>query len=381
VETVTMIAHELTRTIEAHGPLLSAYIATGGVESAGPRVGLYAHLRWKSVRPELEREGAPASLLDRVDALIEAAPRSHGTLAVVAAGERGILLARHLPRRPPYDRDAVTRWGPLPWLLPLLAQAQTLVPHVAVLASRAAAEIASRTAEPDAFERPAEVEVSGQGGPQLTRSKPGGWSQPRYQHRAEVLWEHNAAEVAANLAKVVDGDRPRFVAVAGDVRAVQLLRDESPKRVKELIEVVGGELGSIHEVLAAADRLVEATVAGDTRAVLDRFDEERGQRDRAADGVGPTLDALGMGQVETLLVVDRAGDDRTTWIGDRPEQLSPDRERLAAEGVAKPTEAPLVDAAVRAALGTSAAVRVLDPEAEDAPSEGIGGLLRFRVSP
>jgi hypothetical protein len=333
------------------------------------------------VRPELEREGAPASLLDPIDALIEAAPRSLGTLAVIASGERGIVLARHLPRRPPYDRDAVTRWGVLPWLLPLLAQAQTLVPHVAVLASRAAAEIASRTAEPDAFERPAEVEVSGRGGPQLTRSKPGGWSQPRYQHRAEVLWEHNAAEVAANLAKVVDGVRPRFVAVAGDVRAVQLLRDESPKRVQDLIQVVGGELGSIDEVLAAADRLVEATVAGDTRALLDRFDEERGQGDRAADGVRPTLDALGMGQVETLLVVDRAGDDRITWIGDRPELLSPDREQLAAEGVAEPTEAPLVDAAVRAALGTSAAVRVLDPDAEDAPSEGIGGLLRFRVSP
>jgi Bacterial archaeo-eukaryotic release factor family 2 len=376
-----MIAHELTRTIEAPGPLLSAYIATGGVESAGPRVGLYAHLRWKGVRPELEREGAPASLLDPIDTLIEAAPRSLGTLAVIASGERGIVLARHLPRRPPYDRDAVTRWGVLPWLLPLLAQAQTLVPHVAVLASRAAAEIASRTAEPDAFERPAEVEVSGRGGPQLTRSKPGGWSQPRYQHRAEVLWEHNAAEVAANLAKVVDGVRPRFVAVAGDVRAVQLLRDESPKRVQDLIQVVGGELGSIDEVLAAADRLVEATVAGDTRALLDRFDEERGQDDRAADGVRPTLDALGMGQVETLLVVDRAGDDRTTWIGDRPELLSPDREQLAAEGVAEPIEAPLVDAAVRAALGTSAAVRVLDPDAEDAPSEGIGGLLRFRVSP
>jgi hypothetical protein len=374
-----MIAHELTRTIETPGPYLSAYIGTGGVEQAGPRVGRFEHLHWKSVRRDLEREGAPAALLDQVDELIEAVPRGPGTLVVIASAERGIVLARHLPRPPPYDRETLARWGRLPWLLPLLRQAQTLVPHVAVLASRAAAEIASRTAEPDAFERPAELEVTGQAGPHLHRSSPGGWSQPRYQHKAEVLWERNAAEVANTLAKVVDRERPRFVAVAGEVRAVQLLRDESPKRVQELLQVVAGELRSIDEVLAEADRLLEATVAGDTRALLDRFDQERGQRDRASDGAGPTLDALSIGQADTLLLVDRAGDDRTAWIGDRPELLSTGRDRLSELGVAEPAEAPLADAAVRAAIGTGAAVRVLDPEAEDAPSEGIGALLRFRV--
>jgi hypothetical protein len=376
-----MIAQELSRTIEAPGPYLSAYIGTGPVEQAGPRVGMFEHLQWKSIRRDLEREGAPAPLLDPVDELIEAAPRSPGTLAVIASAKRGVVLARHLPLPPPYDRETVTRWGRLPWLLPLLRQAQTLVPHVAVLASRAAAEIASRAAEPEAFERPAETEVTGQAGPHLHRSSPGGWSQPRYQHKAEVLWERNAAQVANALVKVVDQERPRFVAVAGEVRAVQLLRDESPKRVLELLQVVGGELGSIDEVLAEADRLVEATVAGDTRALLDRFDQERGQRDRASDGVAPTLEALSMSQVDTLLLVDRAGDDRTAWVGDRPELLSTDRDLLTELGVAEPAEAPLTDAAVRAAIGTGAAVRVLDPETEDAPSDGIGAVLRFSVAP
>ena len=88
-----------------------------------------------------------------------------------------------------------------------------------------------------------------------------------------------------------------------------------------------------------------------------------------------------MGQVDTLLVVDRADDDRTAWIGDRPELLSPDRDQLIDEGVAAPIEAPLAGAAVRAALGTGAGVRVLDPEAEDTPSEGVGALLRFSLSP
>jgi hypothetical protein len=342
---------------------------------------MFEHLEWRSIRRDLEREGAPAPLLDPVDELIEDAPKSPGTLAVIASAERGIVLARHLPLPPPYDRDTLTRWGALPWLLPLLWQAQRLVPHVVVLASRAAAEIASRAAEPDAFERPAETEVTGEAGPHLHRSAPGGWSQPRYQHKAEVLWERNATQVANALAKVVDQVRPRFVAVAGDVRAVQLLRDESPKRVKELLEVVGGELRSIEEVLGEADRLVEATVASDTRALLNRFVQERGQYDRASDGVAPTLEALSMGQVDTLLLVDRPRDERTAWVGHRPELVSTDRDLLTELGVAEPAEAPLADAAVRAAIGTGAAVRVLDPETEDTPSDGIGALLRFSVPP
>jgi hypothetical protein len=88
-----------------------------------------------------------------------------------------------------------------------------------------------------------------------------------------------------------------------------------------------------------------------------------------------------MGQVDTLLLVDRAGDDRTAWVGDRPELLSTDRDLLTELGVAEPAEAPLADAAVRAAIGTGAAVHVLDPETENAPSEGIGGLLRFSLPP
>jgi hypothetical protein len=46
-------------------------------------------------------------------------------------------------------------------------------------------------------------------------------------------------------------------------------------------------------------------------------------------------------------------------------------------------EARLVDVAVRAALGTGAGVRVLDPAAPpgQAPSEGVGALLRFPLGP
>jgi hypothetical protein len=61
--------------------------------------------------------------------------------------------------------------------------------------------------------------------------------------------------------------------------------------------------------------------------------------------------------------------------------VAPDRDALATLGVAEPVEGRLVDVAVRAALGTGADVRVLDPggQAPSAPAEGLGGLLRFSV--
>jgi hypothetical protein len=68
----------------------------------------------------------------------------------------------------------------------------------------------------------------------IARSAPGGWSQRRFQQRAENAWEDNARGVAdevAHLARAIDA---RFVAVAGDVRAtaflVEHLPDASPHR-------------------------------------------------------------------------------------------------------------------------------------------------------
>jgi hypothetical protein len=48
---------------------------------------------------------------------------------------------------------------------------------------------------------------------------------------------------------------------------------------------------------------------------------------------------------------------------------------LAALGVDAPTEAPLVDVAVRAALATGSGVRVVP--AGDGPTGGLGAILRW----
>jgi Bacterial archaeo-eukaryotic release factor family 2 len=359
---------EIARLFDASGPFVSLYLATeGDVEQAAGRVAL----RWKNLRGGLLRDGVPAATLAAVDPLVEGSHTAGSTLAVIAAVD-GVLHSSSLPEPPP--RDAVVRHGALPDVLPLLAAAQAAVPHLAVLTDRTGADVAARVA--DGSER--SEHVTGRDDPHIHKPQAGGWSQPRYHHRAEALWESNAGEVAEALTRLVDQVRPRFVAAAGDVRALQLLREQAPKRVRELLKVVGGEYASLEAVFAEAEKLVAETVDADTEALLERFAEERGQADRAAEGAAATLAALSRSQVGTLLVTGPYVDDeRTAWFGPAPTDVGADRGALAALGVATPVEGRLVDVAVRGALGTGAAVRVVDPGRQAAPRDGLGALLRF----
>jgi hypothetical protein len=389
---------EIARVFEADGPFTSVYLDTeGDVEQAADRVAL----RWKNLRGSMLAAGVPEATVAAIDPLVEGSHMAGATLAVIAAVD-GPRYAANLPDPPP--RDTLLRHGALPDVVPLLAAAQAAVPHVAVLTDRTGADMAARGVADEAARA---ERVEGRVTPHLHKPQAGGWSQPRFHHRAEAIWESNASEVADALARLVDQVRPRFVAAAGDVRALQLLREQAPKRVRELLCVVGGELGALEAVFAEADKLAAATVEADNRALLDRFAEELGQAAtgaeggaQAVEGAAATLAALARGQVATLLLTGLFLDDRrTAWFGPAPTDVAADRDGLVGLGVPGPVEGRLVDVAVRAALGTGAEVRVLDPADETrsaegrgathdapappdhAPGEGLGALLRFPLGP
>jgi hypothetical protein len=389
---------EIARVFEADGPFTSVYMDTeGDVEQAADRVAL----RWKNLRGSMLAAGVPVATVAAIDPLVEGSYMAGATLAVIAAVD-GPRYAANLPDPPP--RDTLLRHGALPDVVPLLAAAQAAVPHVAVLTDRTGADMAARGVADEAARA---ERVEGRVTPHLHKPQAGGWSQPRFHHRAEAIWESNASEVADALARLVDQVRPRFVAAAGDVRALQLLREQAPKRVRELLCVVGGELGALEAVFAEADKLAAATVEADNRALLDRFAEELGQAAtgaeggaQAVEGAAATLAALARGQVATLLLTGLFLDDeRTVWFGPAPTDVAADRDALVGLGVPGPVEGRLVDVAVRAALGTGAEVRVLDPADETrsaegrgathdapappdhAPGEGLGALLRFPLGP
>jgi release factor family 2 len=271
------------------------------------------------------------------------------------------------------DDHADGWWGPLPRLLPILRLRQSTLPHVVVLIDRGGADLYAVRVEGPELHREVDPDVD-----PMARSKPGGWSQRRYQNRAENSWEQGAGDVAKELLAFVERVDPAVIIVAGDVRAVQFLRDALPPDVNDRVRVVegerprGGGAGGIPDDVADVirgerDRRFDEIVA--------KFDEEIGQDDLAVAGAEDTVAALARAQVEVLLVRDDADDEAEAWIGRDPTAIALAREDLEALGVDEPRNVRLLDALVRAALGTSASVRVLP--VGRGPRDGVAALLRW----
>jgi hypothetical protein len=361
-----LAAPDLAELVSLPGPFASVYLATeGAIENAAQR----AEQRWNTLRGELGRAGAPDDLLKSIDEHVaEAYLHGDGLAAVATAG-----AAPHIEhgREAPVADQAT--WASLPSLVPILHWRQSAPAYLTVLADRTGADLSVfRSGEPDVRRQ-----AGGDDHP-LAKSAPGGWSQGRFQQRAENTWENNADDVAAEVVALVERFDPRVVAVAGDVRAVELLQRALPSPVAERLAVIEGarsEDGSAAHVSAAISRLVQDAVEADTAEILDKFAEEMGQSDRAADGATATVAALAQAQVDVLLVEESPDRSRPALFGDEPTQVGLTPAELEAMGVSDPREAPLVDVAVRAALGTGAGVRVVP--GGTSLTDGLGAILRW----
>lgn len=368
---VAVLAEDLADLVRAEGPFASVYLTTQArIDNAAQQ----SMQRWKALRDDLVKAGAPDEVLHRIDPVVDDAHLHGETLGIVATAKGTVHVEHH---HAPPTRD-VGRWAPLPYVVPLIEWRQASPPYVVVVADRQGADLVAYHREGPGSQGNVvaiEREAGGQDFP-LRKPQPGGWSQRRYQERAENTWEHNADDVAKELVALVEQVGARLVVVAGDVRAVTLLRDALPAHVVELIREVGGGRsadGSERAIEAETERLVEQVVAEDTAAIIEKFREELGQGDRGVEGVGATLAALAMAQVEVLLLTDDPDDHRSAWFGPDPAVVGTSAEELRGLGTEAPQEGRLVDVAVRAALGTGAGVRVV----QGGPADGIGAILRW----
>jgi hypothetical protein len=360
---------DIAAVFDAPGPFVTVYLGTEpAVEHAAQQSGL----RWKTLRKQLEADGAPEAALEAIDPLVPDAHHEGRTLAVVA-NATGALLVHHEPEPPTRDFG---RLSSLPSVGPLLEWAQGALTHLVVLADRAGADIVVST--PGGKDEVQTVGLPSGDQPHLRKTHPGGWSQRRYQTRAENLWDRNAKEVADQVTGLVDEHDVRLVLVAGDVRALEKLRQHLPERVAGLVrEIEGGRAPGtdLDELADEVVKLVATTVAEDSVALLRTFKQERGQHDLATDGVAATLAALASAQVDTLLVHDDPDDTRTAWFGPGPGMVAEDSQTLRDLGVDRPEEGRLVDVAIRAAFTTGASVRII-PSVQSV-ADGLGAVLRF----
>lgn len=346
VETSVTALDDFVRGLE---PVASVYLGAPGVAAIDPAEDL--DLRWRALATELAVTGAGRHTIEAIaDDLADLAehPRAR---AVFAAGSQ-ILLARDIPDGLTVDRAA---FGAPPMVAPLLAWRLRHPAYVEVVTDRTGAQVTSVGA---AGAAPIVEQIIGPDD-EVERHAPRGRSQPRHQRRAEDSWRHNAAAVADAVSAALRRVDADLLLVAGDVRAVQLLRERLPHGLAARVRVAplpggrsaDGSAGARH---AAADRAVRAHA--DTRAarVLTRF--EAAPLGVAVRGVSETLAALADGRVQTLIVVDDPDDRRTAWFS--PELLcvsDPDRR---APGGLRPGR--LIDVAVRAALLTDAEILVCD---------------------
>jgi len=366
---------DIAAAFDGPGPFLTVYL---GTEAAVEQAAQQNEVRWKRLRRQLDQDSAPAAALTAIDALVPDAHRLGRTLAVVADGT-GVRVVRHEPDPPARDAGWV---APLPRVGPLIEWAQSAVPHLVVLADRAGADIVAFTRRADGIGAGGApvVSVGEETGddPGLRKSQPGGWSQRRYQRRAENQWENNAREVADEVAGLADETGARLIVVAGDVRALQLLREHLPERTAELLREVDGSRAAgsgLDEIADDVVKLAATVVAEDTVEILRQFKQERGQGDLAVEGTEGTIEALAAARVDTLLIHDDPDDDRTAWFGPEPGMVGQAKDTVAGLGATEPQRARLVDVAIRAAFSTGAAVRIV-PSAGSV-KEGIGAILRF----
>src|SRR4051794_9983215 len=180
---------EIVDIARRQGPFLTVYLTTEAeIENAQQR----SQQRWKTLRADLADQGAPEELMASIDPLVDDAHLAGQCLSVVAAAD-GTRVVEHQPDPPANDFG---RWGPLPALGPLLEWHQQAVPHVLVVTDRRGADVFVFDSR-----RGDSVHEVGDNDDPLSKSAPGGWSQRRYQQRAENTWDENAKEVASTVAR------------------------------------------------------------------------------------------------------------------------------------------------------------------------------------
>jgi release factor family 2 len=333
-------------------------------------------LRVRAIAGKLTEQGAPEAVVEAVRSrLLEGNDGGEaGTVrgrAVVVAADGSVVLDQQLADVP---RQEVAEWAPTPDLLPVLRALPGRVPHVVVLTDRTGADLTLATLPGQAEE---EETVKGDTF-QIRKFQGGGWAHHRYQHNTENKWVHNADDVASHVASVVRRAQPRFVLLAGDVRARQILTDRASGLWSDLVVSMdegGRAAGADREpVERRAAELVAEHEAREEAEAVERI-SSAGAHGLAVTGTAPVVEALRKAQVETLVLADPP-DDEKLLVGASPLELGLDQGDMDALGVQEVHSVPAERALVAAAVASTAGVVVV-PRAAMPGDIPVAAILRY----
>jgi hypothetical protein len=333
-------------------------------------------LRVRALAQQLTDQGAPEAVVEAVRSrLLEANEGGDvATLrgrALVVAADGSVVLDQPLVDAP---RREVAEYSPAPDLMPILRQLPGRVPHIVVIADRVGADIsvASLVGRPEI-----EDEVEGDSF-QIRKFQGGGWAHHRYQHNSENKWVHNADNVAERIASLVRRLHPRFVLLAGDVRARQILSDRASDLWSELVVSMdegGRAAGADREPVD--QRAAELVAEHEAREEADAVEkiESAAAHGLAVTGTASVVEALRKGQVETLVLADQP-DDEKLLVGSSPLLLGTEQGDMDALGVQEMHSVPADRALLAAAVASSAGVVVV-PRAAMPGDIPVAAILRY----
>jgi peptide subunit release factor 1 (eRF1) len=271
------------------------------------------------------------------------APKSAKGLAIFASTADDLFEA--IPLDVPVERPSM-HVGAVPHLYPL-AQVNDQYPRYAALL------LDTNSADLYVFALGATTRRESVQSEKTRRTSMGGWSQARYQRRADNFHKQHVKEVVDLLDRVVADERLNHIVIACDEVAKPFLLAQLPKHLTEkMIDMVSVDVKSLpeHEFLAETmGALRKADAKTDAEHVQRMLDAWRAGG-LAVAGIEPTLRALEMRQVEELLIAAR-----------------PDR-------IAGPA-----DELVTKAQQNSARIRFIEDENLLADVGGVGALLRFKI--
>lgn len=308
-------------------------------------------LRVRAIAEKLTEQGAPEAVVEAVrDRLLEGNDGGEaGTLrgrAMVVASDGAVVLDEILAAAPARES---AEWSPQPDLVPVLRQLVGRVPHVVVIADRVGADIVVVGDSGQVEEQQVEGDTF-----HMRKVKVGGWAHNTYMHTAENQWEENLGRVADELDSLARRLPLRFVLIAGDVRARQILADKASGSWSDLIVSMdegGRAAGADREPVDR--RAAELIAEHEAREIADTMEkvEAASAHGLSVTGTEHVVEALRKGQVETLVLADEQ-DDATLLVGGSPLELGvkqQDMDALGIHGEVVPADRALVQAAVASA--------------------------------
>jgi peptide subunit release factor 1 (eRF1) len=213
------------------------------------------------------------------------------------------------------------------------------------------------------------------------RSSKGGWSQARYQRRADNVHMHHMKEVVETLDRIVREEGISQIVIAGEEVALPKLREQMPAHLTEkVVDTVSLQRN------ASGDAIMETTLTAirekDAETDAEKVEELFNEWQSGGLGVvGPeaTLSAFQVGQVDELIITGSV--DSLKPVQKLPDDAASEMQADTSAPQSGVDEARLKLSAelIKRAQQTAASIRFIEDAGLLAEVGGVGALLRFRL--